>query len=170
MGRFAIRAATPADVTGIAAAHTLSWRDSYRGILPDTLLDRVDVGQRAATRARILADPMILQLVAYDVTHLEIVGFCDAGESRRRHVVRADAEIYALYFVPRAKRYGLGTEMFAQCRAQLRARGLASLVIWVLENNPHARRFYEALGGRAGPRVPSKVGGFPVVELAYLWD
>jgi len=167
--RFAIRPALAPDARGIARAHVESWRSSYRGILPDSIIDRVDVGQRVETRSRILADPAIVQLVAYDVTHGDIVGFCDAGESRRRHVVRADGEIYALYFVPHAKRHGLGSEMFDQCRTILRARGLVSLVIWVLEANDPARRFYEAMGGKPGPRIPSRVGGFGVIERAYLW-
>ena len=45
-----------------------------------------------------------------------------------------------------------------------------SLIIWVLEANIHARRFYEAMGGREGARVQSSVRGFPVVELSYVWD
>jgi hypothetical protein len=41
------------------------------------------------------------------------------------------------------------------------------MVIWVLENNPHARRFYEAIGGRLTSSVPSWIGGHPVVEVSY---
>jgi hypothetical protein len=44
------------------------------------------------------------------------------------------------------------------------------MIVWVLENNHHARRFYEAMGGRAGSTLQSRVGGFPVVELSYVWD
>lgn len=171
MTRFAIRVAKPSDAEGIARAHRDSWSSSYRGILPDRILDRIDVGQRAASRTRILADPAIIQLVAYDTTHQDIVGFCDAGEARRHHATpEHTGEIYALYFVHHAKRHGLGTEMVDHARRLLHARDLRKLVIWVLENNHHARRFYEAIGGRIGPRFQSSIGGFPVVEVAYLWD
>jgi hypothetical protein len=44
------------------------------------------------------------------------------------------------------------------------------MIVWVLDNNHHARRFYEALGGRESSRFGSRVGGFPVTELAYVWD
>jgi hypothetical protein len=40
----------------------------------------------------------------------------------------------------------------------------------VLDNNHHARRFYEAMGGRMGSRLSTTVGGFPIVELSYVWD
>ncbi|HEY4238589.1 MAG TPA: GNAT family N-acetyltransferase [Kofleriaceae bacterium] len=168
MSRFAIRAAAPDDAEGIASSHAMSWATSYRGILPDRLLDRIDVGQRAQTRRRMLADPALLTLVAYDVTHGDIVGFCDAGPCRERMRL-GTGEIYAFYLEHHAKRHGLGTEMFEQTCVWLRGRGLTSLVIWVLENNPHACRFYEAMGGELGGRMSSAVGGFPVVEIAYLW-
>jgi GNAT superfamily N-acetyltransferase len=168
MSRFAIREAKLEDAEGIARAQTDSWQTSYRGILPDTVLDRIDVGQRADSRRRILRDKSIYQLVAYDVTHGDIVGFCDAGPARRSVPYRA--EVYAIYLVQRAKRYGLGSEMFDRVQSWLTRQAIHSMIVWVLENNTHARAFYEALGGRATSRLQSRVGGFPVTELAYVWD
>jgi hypothetical protein len=159
--RFAIRPAQLADAEGIARAHTASWRSSYRGILPDAVLARIDVDQRTTSWRRVLQDASVLTLVAYDVTHHDIVGFCDAGPSRGHSGYAA--EVYRIYIEHHAKRYGLVT-------GWLRARQLQSMIIWVLDNNHHARRFYEAMGGRASSRVASAVSGFPVVELAYVWD
>jgi ribosomal protein S18 acetylase RimI-like enzyme len=102
------------------------------------------------------------------VTHRDIVGFCDAGKSRRGRA--GEGEIYAIYLLHRAKRYGLGTEMFEEVTGRLSASGLHSLVIWVLDDNHHARRFYEALGGRPAERVRSTVADVPVIEVAYVWD
>jgi GNAT superfamily N-acetyltransferase len=168
MSRFAIREATLADAEGIARSHTLSWQTSYRGILPDSVLDLIDVGQRASSRRQILRDDSIFKLVAYDVTHGDIVGFCDAGPSRRPGPWAG--EVYAIYIEHHAKRHGLGLEMFERTSAWLRAKQMPSLIIWVLENNTHARRFYESMGGRAASRVRSRVGGFPVIEQSYVWD
>ena len=168
MTRFAVREAVVEDAEGIARVHTDSWQTSYRGILPDTVLDRIDVGQRADSRRKILRDRSVFQLVAYDVTHGDIVGFCDAGASRR-HVPYA-GEVYAIYLAHRAKRHGIGQEMFERVQAWLVASDMRSMIIWVLENNHHARRFYEAMGGRQGSRLQSRVGGYPVVELSYVWD
>jgi GNAT superfamily N-acetyltransferase len=166
--RFAIREATPRDAVGIARAHVESWQTSYRGILPDDLLDTIDVGQRVASRERILAKANVLCLVAYDVTHGDIVGFCDAGPSRRARA--GEAEVYAIYLVHRAKRYGLGRTMLERSMLWLAGHDYRSMLIWVLSTNHHARRFYEALGGRAAEAIQTTVGGVPVVEQAYVWD
>ena len=168
MSRFAIREATQGDADGIARAHTESWQTSYRGILPDAVLDRIDVGQRVETRKKILRDKGVFQLVAYDVTHGDIVGFCDAGPARR-HVTHG-GEVYAIYFMHHAKRHGLGTEMFDRVRDWLRAQHMTSMIVWVLDNNHHARKFYEQMGGRIGNRLQTSVGGFAVTEQAYIWD
>jgi hypothetical protein len=60
--------------------------------------------------------------------------------------------------------------MFDRVRAWLRANGMASMIVWVLDNNHHARRFYETMGGRIGNRLQTSVGGFAVTEQAYVWD
>ena len=165
--RFAIRKASLDDAEGIARAHAASWRTSYRGILPDAVLDRIDVDQRASSWRRTLQDRAILTLVAYDVTHRDIVGLCDAGLSRSDP---SAGEVYRMYLEHHARRHGLGREMFEQVTEWLRSQHLRSLIIWVLDNNHHARRFYEAMGGRANRRMASTVSGFPIVELAYVWD
>lgn len=166
--RFAIREAALDDARQIAQVHTESWQVSYRGILPDQVLDRIDVGQRLASRQRILQARSGLHLVAYEVSSGEIVGFCDAGASRNEP--RFAGEVYAIYFLQRARRYGLGAEMFDQVRDWLPTCGMHSMIVWVLANNPHARRFYEAMGGAVGHTKQTQVGGFPVVEQAYLWE
>lgn len=166
--RFGIREARLGDTDAIARAHVASWQDSYRGILPAYVIDRIDIGQRADSRRRMLLDPDTVTFVAYDLTHGDIVGLCDAGKARRARP--GTGEIYALYLVHHAKRHGLGRELFEATSTWLRARGYRSLVIWVLDNNPHAHRFYEAMGGTADARVASTVGGHPIVELAYVWE
>jgi L-amino acid N-acyltransferase YncA len=78
-------------------------------------------------------------------------------------------EVYAIYLVQHAKRHGLGQEMFERVMAHFTRNAIHQMVVWVLDNNHHARRFYESLGGEESSRLQTRVGGFPVVELAYVW-
>jgi len=166
--RFALRPALPADARAIAEVLVASWRDSYRGILPDAVLDRLSVASRELSRREILRDAAGLQLVACDTTYGDVVGFCDAGPSRRPGAW--EGEVYAIYLAHHAKRHGLGTRMFDEVMAWLHRRGSRSMIVWVLEHNDHARRFYETMGGKAGPRWPSTVDGFAVIEIGYVWE
>ncbi len=145
-----------------------SWRASYRGILPDHVLDRMSVDERTASRRELLRDGSGLQLVACDTTYGDVVGFCDAGPSRRPGTW--DGEVYAIYLARHAQRHGLGARMFEEVMAWLHGRGTASMIVWVLERNTYARRFYEAMGGKPGPRYRSTVQGYAVTELGYVWD
>jgi len=168
LDRFSIRTATLGDAAEIARVQTQSWQTSYRGILPDQILDTMDTARRATLRREILSDGDALNLVAYDTTFNDLVGFCNAGKSRREGP--RVGELYEIYIVDRAKRFGLGRELFESTASWCRTHGMTSLIIWVLEQNHHARRFYEAMGGRAGGRVSSSVRGFPVIEQSYVWD
>src|SRR5262249_43243883 len=55
-------------------------------------------------------------------------------------------EVYAMYVVEDAAGTGLGTALLHRAEADLRARGLVEMVLWVLETNARARRFYEREG------------------------
>ena len=52
----------------------------------------------------------------------------------------------------------------------LLADGHVSAMLWVLENNLPARRFYERLGGREITRREQCRDGFCAIGVAYGWD
>jgi hypothetical protein len=43
-------------------------------------------------------------------------------------------------------------------------------LIWVLAENHSARRFYEAMGGRAEQTRVRPIGGADLPEVGYRWD
>jgi hypothetical protein len=43
------------------------------------------------------------------------------------------------------------------------------MLLWVLEANPRARAFYEALGGVVVRAQPIEIGGATFTEVAYAW-
>ena len=61
-----------------------------------------------------------------------------------------------LYVAPDFWRAGVGNQLFDSGTAYLRGRGFPELVLWVLEDNERARRFYEKKGWRPdGAKKPS---------------
>lgn len=153
--------------------HADAWRTTYRGLLPDAVLERLDPDRMAASRERMLREPPPghLTLVAEDGA---VVGFAVAGPSRDP---AAAGEVYAVYILASHQRRGLGRALLRECARRLAAAGLPSLVIWVLRENVPARAFYERLGGAARLEKEDSVFGgsedaprHPVVETGYVWD
>lgn len=80
-------------------------------------------------------------------------------------------EVYAIYIEPTALRRGHGRRLLAHAMADLAARGFDPIVVWVLDANVSARRFYEAAGLRAdGSRATIDFDGAPVDEVRYRMD
>jgi ribosomal protein S18 acetylase RimI-like enzyme len=165
----AIRAATPADAPAVGRIHVESWRETYRGLMSDNLLDSVSAVVRAAIwRGAWENERPILLFVAQRASG-GLVGFAGGGTSRAASLPH-DAEVYAIYVLRAAQRLGCGRRLMAALADALRARGFKSLCLWVLEANASARRFYERLGGVV---VGEKLGADddPLSrEVAYGWD
>jgi ribosomal protein S18 acetylase RimI-like enzyme len=80
-------------------------------------------------------------------------------------------EVYAIYVHPERVGTGHGRILFAHAVGDLRARALDPLVVWVFEDNPRARRFYEAAGFRPdGARHEIDFDGVRVPEVRYRLD
>jgi ribosomal protein S18 acetylase RimI-like enzyme len=56
------------------------------------------------------------------------------------------AELYAIYAVPAQWSTGAGRALMDAVLERTRAAGYASISLWVLQDNPRARRFYERAG------------------------
>jgi GNAT superfamily N-acetyltransferase len=99
-----------------------------------------------------------------------IVGFASAS-SAREPIAGFAGELQAIYLLAEHRRGGLGRALFARAVAHLRGLAHGSMLVWVLEANAGARRFYEAMGGAviAGARKERVLAGVPVVEIAYGW-
>jgi ribosomal protein S18 acetylase RimI-like enzyme len=160
---------TPADIDAVARVHVACWHETYRGLLPDRLLANLSIEEHAGRRWRAVADPAHLALVAED-TGGAIVGFCEAGPPRDYGTATADAEVYTLYLLRRAQGLGTGRALFERMRAALAALGRRSLLLWVLEGNDRACRFYERAGGVAVERSAFELDGTPLFDIAYRFE
>jgi len=140
-----LRPARADDLPAIAAIHVGSWRTAYRGILSDEVIDAAGVEQRLAIwKVWFLEEDVRLQVAESDG---EVVGFCRLGPARDTDDPPPRfAEVTHLYVAPGATRGGIGRVLFADAVRHARAAGHDGLLLWVLEENAPARRFYERHG------------------------
>jgi GNAT superfamily N-acetyltransferase len=77
------------------------------------------------------------------------------------------AELYALYVAPAWWSTGTGRALMDRVLSEVRAQGYPRIVLWVLEQNARARRFYERAGFRlsGASQVLHGLGG--VTEICY---
>jgi GNAT superfamily N-acetyltransferase len=155
-----VRPATTADADGIARVHVAAWQVAYRHAFPAEKLDSLSVEERAQRWRHILDEQTVF--VAHDGR--EVVGWASAGVCRE---AEEEGELYGLYVAPEAWGRGAGRALIERVEQEL-AREHDQATLWVLEDNPRARRFYELAGWELdGGRKRDTFLGVEVDEVRY---
>jgi len=144
-----------------------TWKTTYRGMIPDALLDNLSVEEREPRWLELLSTAGEMMLVACDEDGT-VVGFV-AGGAERSGQLGCDGEVHAIYLLERVQRQGVGTLLVSRLVQELRARGFTSMALWVLAENPF-RKFYDALGGKVIAEREHERGGQMIREVAYAWS
>jgi RimJ/RimL family protein N-acetyltransferase len=137
-----IRAATVDDARGIAEVHVAGWRWAYEDLLPSEYLEQLSVDEREGHWRETLSSSAGGVIVAEGAG--EIVGFVGFGAADEAEP--GTGEVHAIYLLDRAAGTGVGRELFLRANEELRRSGFRRAVLWVLETNERARRFYERAG------------------------
>ena len=164
------RPATPFDAPRIAALHTRSWQENYRGDLPDHYLDQEASGERLAiwTDRFSLPNPNMHVMLAESDNRL--VGFCclflhhhpDDGALLDNLHVRHDMQ-----------GVGVGRRLIRWAAVTTLADDPAGrLYLWVLKTNTRAAAVYTHIGGRLGRTerqhiVPGQPTGVEAVAVHF---
>lgn len=134
--------ASEEEAKGKAYVHCAAWKDAYRGLLSQGFLDKRTLGfsEERALRAFRCG---VSTLLAKDGS--EVVGFADYG-TYRGDDLRGAGEVYAIYLLSTYYGKHIGTTLMNA--ALERMPECDKVVVWVLEGNERAIRFYESFGFR----------------------
>ena len=158
------------DVPEIAGVHVRSWQAAYQGLLPQAYLDGLDPAQRIGQWEQSLsaADWSDRGTLVADVGG-PLSGFVSYGPARDDDAdSQRAAEIYAIYLMPAAWDQGIGRQLMAAALACLGEAGFDQVILWVLDSNARARRFYEAGGWLTdGAAKRDDSFGVPMTEVRY---
>lgn len=162
-----IRPAVPDDALPVARVHVRSWQVAYRGLLPDDYLAQLRPEDRAST---------------YDFSHLDpakpytqvaveedaIVGFATTMPARDCDLGHC-GELCALYADPEHWSLGVGMALIAAARKHLVEGGFGQALLWVLDGNVRAERFYRRDGWTPDDtRRSATVWGVDVEESRFV--
>ncbi len=141
------RRATAKDAD-IATLHTRAWATAYRGLIPDAVLDEMsaELPQRIAVRREALEEPGTRRNWLVEARGA-LIGWAVIGPPRDEDVSSpATIELYAIYLEPGHVGRGYGRALMTHCLQDARAQQAQEIVMWVLEANERALRFYAAAG------------------------
>ncbi|MGY0232461.1 N-acetyltransferase family protein [Longispora urticae] len=170
-----IRDATGTDLPATVDVHVRTWKDAYRGLVPDAYLDAIDAGAWLEQQRAVLGTPGRHRIVA--VLDGVIVGFASFGADREDPEL---SEVYAIYVDPGRQGHGIGRALMDAAVGRLGGRvppgdtvagsvagtgmvtgtgavtdtglvaatgsGLRAVRLWCAEGNATTRRFYERYG------------------------
>lgn len=152
---YSIRVAERADADGITDVQVASWRAGYAHVFPQSVLyaDDFDATRRAFWNGWRFTPGHRLAVAVEPGDGDQgdrVIGFASYGPERERTgSVPGRGELYAFYFHPDRWGTGAASALMEHTEERFRAEGFASAVLWVLDDNPRARRFYEKHGWEA---------------------
>lgn len=178
------RLARPEDAEAIARVHVAAWQVAYRGKMPDDFLDAMDVKQRGdawqrlleegGARGRVMFGESPATVILLEGDEEEIVGIAAFGAVRASELVAGEperdgtGELMMINLEPGSWGKGLAARLLQAATTGLSEAGYDEAVLWVLDTNDRARRFYEKWGWAPdGGEKRDDRPGFSLRELRY---
>jgi ribosomal protein S18 acetylase RimI-like enzyme len=165
-----VRPATPDDAPAVAEVHVRSWQVAYVGLVPQDHLDRLDPADRLPVWRQILTEDVPPAGTAVLVDGDRVVGFVRVGPGRPQGDIdpAAVGELATIYILGSHWGRGGGRLLMADAVGRLTRAGFREAVLWVLETNVRARRFYEKAGWYAdGATDVVEKHGWTRTEVRY---
>lgn len=169
VGDTLIRRGLPGDEAELASCHTHAWQQSYRGLVPEQILDSRPLSFRPRMlwwKSVVSGKTAAAVFVAESAKH-GVVGFC-AVEPARDDSHKGKGEIGAIYCLNEYKGKGIGAALFQTACSHLRVQGFPSVYLWVLKNNPTVN-FYRKMGGIQMSEEKMVDLGGPLPEIGFEW-
>jgi L-amino acid N-acyltransferase YncA len=163
-----IRRAVPADAAAIATVSVRGWQASYRGVVPDEVLDALSIPARRAAWYHYL----VRELEGFRMWVIEqdgrIVGFTRTGPSSDADTDARTGQVFGVYVDPGETGAGLGRRLLHHALADLRERGFREATVWVFRGNERGARFLQAARCRPdGATRADPARGYDTPEERY---
>lgn len=162
-----IRKATLEDAPAIAKVHVDSWRTTYKGIIPQAFLDKLDYNQRAELWFKNITNPINTVFVALNDEE-QVVGFA-TGSKREKNTEPHAADLTSIYILEQWQGFGLGKLLLKAIMKDLHEKGFSKAYVEVLAANK-TRAFYQYYGAVYTKTEKLIIGGEVLDEEIYVWN
>ena len=146
----------------ISKIYESSWKYAYKDIIPQSFLDHIPAGQWANSIRKAGMNSLVL------TENRKMIGTASFCKSRWEKYSDY-GEVVSIYFLPDYIGKGYGRLLLNKCIEELKQCGFSKVLLWVLEDNHRARKFYEKNGFIcSGISMDDKIGGKNVREVLYF--
>lgn len=147
----------------ISNIYESSWKYAYKDIIPQDYLDSIPTGRWANSINRIGMNNLVV------IENGNIIGTASFCKSRWEQYSNY-GEIVSIYFLPAYMGKGYGQHLMKKCIEELNVLGYDNILLWVLEDNQRARRFYEKNGFTCSDIILNdNIGGKELREIMYSY-
>ena len=141
-----------------------SWKYAYRNIIPQDFLDSIPAGKWAD---KVTAEGIYSLVLTEEDVPIGTASFCQSRWKKYSDY----GEIVSIYFLPEYIGSGYGGYLLRACQGELKKLGFRRILLRVLEDNHHARKFYEKCGfAFSGDCQEEQIGGKKLRELTYVYE
>ena len=150
------------DYSAIRNIYERSWKFAYKGIIPQDYLDNIP---KTKWGGNILKNGRTEIGAFIDGKIVGTASFC----SSRWEKFNSCGEVVTIYLLPEYMGKGIGTMLMDACVQELQLLGFTTIILWVLEDNYRARRFYEKYGYICTDDfMDDVIGGKKLREVMYI--
>lgn len=152
------------DPSEISNIYENSWKYAYRDMIPQEYLNSIPAGHWARSIHTVGMNTLILM---ENGMMIGTASFCQS----RMEEYSDYGEIVSIYLMPDYMGKGYGTLLLGKCMDELKRCGFDKILLWVLEENHRARRFYEK-NGLICTKIfkEDTIGGKKLREVLYRLD
>jgi GNAT superfamily N-acetyltransferase len=160
------------DIPDIARIHVMSWKDTYRGLVPQDYLDGLSIevrkkGWESIFRDETNEDSNVFMAYVDNVP----AGFVSFGQARDENM-KGKGEIYAIYLLKEFWSKGIGFSLFERASKTLLKEGFSECYLWVLDTNKNAIDSYSRWGGTLDGALSKNenIGSQPIREIVVRFS
>jgi GNAT superfamily N-acetyltransferase len=147
-----------------------TWRTAYAHVFTRQQLDTISAESETPRWERHLSEPPPKAATFVATRDEGVVGFSGVGLARPGDDLSL-GELFTIYVLPEEWGRGVGQALMGRALDRMREDGFARAVLWVLEDNPRTRRFYELAGWHADGEIKEEEWlGSVVREVRYRID
>ena len=137
-----IRKARYEDIEQIVDINIQDWKQVYKGIIDDVSLENLDKKEKIEKWKESYNKGNVIVFEKNG----KVLGYCRYDDNVSNENNKIDSEIIALYVKYDNIGQGIGKKLVEYVKEDLKNKKRKKMIIWCLQENINARKFYEKIG------------------------